>query len=115
VDIVLTVLDLLGLERDQHAEQGLAIWNPGLARRVTFQPAALYLGSDGLARDGRFLMYGYLTDRICEAPRMRFGPSDELPRDSITAANAIDLLQRFRALQTQWTIARPGSRSGRSR
>jgi hypothetical protein len=107
IDIAPTVLDLLGLERNQDLEQGAAVWNPRLERRVTFQPASLYLGSDGLARDGRFLMYSYLTDRVFEAPQMRFLSGDERPRHSSEAADAIDLLQRFRALQAEWIAAMP--------
>jgi hypothetical protein len=69
--------------------------------------ASLYLGSDGMARDGRFLMYGYLTDRVFEAPRMRFAQGDELPRESTAASNAVDLLQQFKALRPSGSLSDP--------
>jgi hypothetical protein len=104
VDIPPTVLDLLGLERDTDTEQGIAIWNELVAERVTFQLASLYLGSDGFARNGRFHMYGHLTGRVYEAPEMRFDAADELPKNSQAGADAIDLLERFNALQAEWTL-----------
>lgn len=109
IDIAPTVLDLLGIERNTDGEQGRAIWNSGLTNRTTFQAARPYLGSDGLSRSGRFVMYRYLTDRVFEASRMRFEPTDEVQRESAASRNAIELFHRFSALQSRWMIAKPGA------
>jgi hypothetical protein len=52
-------------------------------------------------------MYGYLTDRVFEAPRMRFAQGDELPRESTAASNAVDLLQQFKALRPSGSLSDP--------
>jgi membrane-anchored protein YejM (alkaline phosphatase superfamily) len=102
IDVAPTVLDLLGVQRDRNWEQGTPIWNPVLARRSTFFPARIFIGTDGYYSNGMFLMWNHLSDTVYANDRMRFDPRNIVRHGSPLYVQGTTVLSRFIGLQEVW-------------
>lgn len=102
IDLVPTILDLLGIQESRESEQGTAIWNPELAARKTFFFAKPMFGADGYSADGQFFMWHYFSDTIYKKPTAEFDPSDIIPRTSATAANVTTDISTMVAIEKAW-------------
>jgi phosphoglycerol transferase MdoB-like AlkP superfamily enzyme len=102
IDLVPTLLDLLGASDGREAEQGSAIWNPALAGRTTFFFAKPMFGADGYTAQGEFYMWHYFSDTIYKNPSAEFDPSDIVPRRSTVARDVTGDISTIVALEKAW-------------
>jgi arylsulfatase A-like enzyme/uncharacterized membrane protein len=102
IDLVPTVLDLLGVEGGRDSEQGTAIWNKQLANRRTFLLAQPTFGADGYASDGKFYMWNYFSDSIYINSQAVFDMSDFVPRTSPQAQDVVSNIAALTALEKAW-------------
>jgi arylsulfatase A-like enzyme len=102
IDVVPTLLDLLGAKDGRESEQGTAIWNPALADRTTFFFAKPMFGADGYASRGQFFMWHYFSGTIYKKPTAEFEPSDIVPRQSSTARDVTTDISTMVALEKAW-------------
>ncbi len=102
IDLVPTVLDLLGAKDGRESEQGTAIWNPALAGRTTFFFAKPLFGADGYTSQGRFFMWHYFSDTIYKNSAAEFDPSDIVPRRSSVAQDVTSDISTMVALENAW-------------
>ena len=102
VDIVPTVLDLLGVKGNRDSEQGAAIWNPALADRTTFFWAKPMFGADGYTQGGQFFMWHYFSDTVYQKPTPEFDPSDIVSRNSAVARDVTSNILTMGALEKAW-------------
>ncbi len=111
IDLVPTVLDLLGLKRDESAEQGAAIWNPGLAKRTTFLFAQPLSGADGYAERGKFYMWHYYSDMVYVNSKASFDDSNFIMRESPAGREITSKITTIVDLTATWQsrFARPVS------
>ena len=73
VDLVPTVLQLMGAESDDYLHQGMPVFDDAIADRVTFFLGDHYIGSDGLHYQGAFYMVNGLTQATYRNDRYLFG------------------------------------------
>jgi phosphoglycerol transferase MdoB-like AlkP superfamily enzyme len=103
VDIVPTVLDLLGQQGGRQSEQGAAIWNRTLADRTTYFFAKPMFGADGYSAGGRqFFMWHYFSDSVYEKSTPEFDSTDIIPRESAAATEATTNILDMLALEKAW-------------
>jgi sulfatase-like protein len=103
VDIVPTVLDMLGEKGHRDSEQGAAIWNSALADRTTYFFAKPMFGADGYASGGReFYMWHYFSDSVYAKATPEFVPSDIIPRKSVVARDVTSNILAMRSLEKAW-------------
>lgn len=102
IDLVPTLLDLLGAKGDREAEQGTAIWNPALADRTTFFFAKAMFDADGYESRGQFFMWNYFSDTIYRKSSAEFDATDIVPRSSATARDVTTDLSTIVALEKAW-------------
>jgi arylsulfatase A-like enzyme len=103
VDIVPTLLDLLGVKDGRESEQGTAIWNPALAQRTTFFFAKPMFGADGYTEGGNeFFMWHYFSGTVYEKTSAEFDPSDIVPRRSPVAETVTSQITSMVALEKAW-------------
>jgi phosphoglycerol transferase MdoB-like AlkP superfamily enzyme len=102
IDVVPTILDLLGVTDSRESEQGTAIWNPELTSRTTFFFAKPMFGADGYTRMGNFFMWHYFSNTIYKKSRAEFEPCDIVPRGSVTAQDVTDDITKMVALEKVW-------------
>ena len=82
IDIMPSLLDLLGISDGRDAEEGSPVWTERIAGRRTFFWAKDYLGADGYYSEGKFHMLVYDLESLYEAPRMDFTQMDLLRGES---------------------------------
>ena len=111
IDLVPTILDLLGAKDNRESEQGTAIWNPALANRTTFFFAKPMFGADGFTSQGQFFMWHYFSDTVYKKNSAEFDPSDIVPRRSSAAQDVTASIGAIVALEKAWH--RKFSRSAR--
>ncbi|MGH9775089.1 MAG: sulfatase-like hydrolase/transferase [Candidatus Acidiferrales bacterium] len=104
IDVVPTVLDLLGEKAARENEQGTAVWNPALADRTTFFFAGPVFGADGYQSDGKFFMWHYLSDSVYVNSQAVFDTSDIVPRQSPVARDVTFHLATIIALEKAWHV-----------
>ena len=111
IDLVPTLLDLLGAKDGRESEQGTAIWNPALADRTTFFFAKPMFGADGYTSQGQFYMWHYFSDTIYKNGSAEFDPSDIVPRRSATAQDVTGDIATIVALEKAWhhKFSQPGA------
>jgi Sulfatase len=102
IDLVPTILDLLGVKDERESEQGTAIWNPALADRTTFFFAKPMFGADGYTSQGQFFMWHYFSDTVYEKTSAEFDPSDIVSRRSSTARDVTAEISTMVALEKAW-------------
>jgi hypothetical protein len=102
IDVVPTILDLLGAKDNRESEQGTAIWNPALANRTTFFFAKPMFGADGFTSQGQFFMWHYFSDTVYKKNSAEFDPSDIVPRRSSVAQDVTASIAAIVALEKAW-------------
>ena len=102
IDVVPTILDLLGAKDNRESEQGTAIWNPALANRTTFFFAKPMFGADGFTSQGQFFMWHYFSDTVYKKNSAEFDPSDIVPRRSSAAQDVTASIAAIVALEKAW-------------
>lgn len=102
IDLVPTILDLLGAKGDRESEQGSAIWNPALAQRKTFFFAKPMFGADGYTSGGQFYMWHYFSDTVYQKPIAEFDASDIVSRQSTVAGDVTSNILTMGALESAW-------------
>ena len=108
VDIVPTVLDLVGVPRRREAEQGTPIWDPRLQERTTFFLAGGYLGADAYHSRGDFYMLNRLSTAAHRSKSLHFPPDTLLAPGSPEQETVTRTLEVMRRLQRRWlTVPRP--------
>jgi phosphoglycerol transferase MdoB-like AlkP superfamily enzyme len=102
IDLVPTVLDLLGEKGARESEQGSPIWTPALAERTTFFFARPMFGADGYTADGRFLMWHYFSDAVYENSVPVFDSNEIVPRQSKVTSDTRSNILGLVALEKAW-------------
>jgi arylsulfatase A-like enzyme len=109
IDIVPTLLDLLGVERESDFEQGSPIWDARLRGRTTFFFANHFFGADAYYSSGQFFMMNSIFNSVYQGYRLHFGPSDIVPLNSARYQEVSLTIRRMVGLQQTWaaTLGRP--------
>jgi phosphoglycerol transferase MdoB-like AlkP superfamily enzyme len=115
IDLVPTLLDLLGAKNGRESEQGTAIWNPALADRDTFFFAKGMFGADGYTSQGQFFMWHYFSDSVYKKASAEFDSSDIVPRRSSTAKAVMSKISTMVALEVAWHRRFAGRSSSRKK
>ncbi len=102
IDLVPTLLDLLGAKEDRESEQGTPVWNPALADRTTFFFAKPMFGADGYTSHGEFYMWHYFSDTVYEKRSAEFDTTDIVPRLSPTSQQVTAKISEMVALEKAW-------------
>lgn len=103
IDLMPTLLDLLGVERRREVEMGMPLWQAGHDQRVLFFFANRYLGADGLYDRGRYYMWNRLANLTYHSDRLSFGQVTGLIRDPEEHARVTNLILSVRTLKAEWT------------
>lgn len=99
IDIVPTVLDLLGIGASQGFEEGSPIWDTNLANRQTYFLAATVFGADGYYSNGRYYMRNVMSDTVYESDVPHFDSGDIVP-DTVPQHDGVALaIARMTGLQ----------------
>jgi hypothetical protein len=104
IDITPTVLDLLGVRDRRDSEQGVALWNPGLADRTTFLLAEPTFGADGYASRGKFYMWNYFSDSVFANSEALFDMTDFLPPQSPLSRHVTSQITQLVTLEKAWHV-----------
>ncbi|MFZ0909898.1 MAG: sulfatase-like hydrolase/transferase [Candidatus Acidiferrales bacterium] len=109
IDLAPTVLDLLGIKREEETAQGTAMWNPALPGRTTFFFAQPLFGADGFAAQDKFYMWHYYSDMVYENKLPFFDDSNFIMRQSPIARDVTSKIRTMIDLQATWQsrFARP--------
>lgn len=109
IDIVPTVMDLLGVQGGRESEQGTEIWNPQLAGRTTFLFAGPNFGADGYVSDQKYYMLNYFSDSVYENSQASFRLINVVPRWSPAEDMVKSKLSTVLAMEKAWQLhfARP--------
>ena len=110
IDVVPTLLDLLGIKEGRDWEQGSWLDDPRLADRATFFLANHSNGVDGFHQRGQFQMWQHVTGQTARSDQFQFSPGSVLPAKGDSAHETHARLQSFTALQKAWV--RQAIRSG---
>lgn len=102
IDVVPTLMDLLGERGGRESEQGSPIWDPNLANRTTFLMAQAMFGADGYTSQGKFYMWNYFSDSVYENSRAVFELPDFIPRTSAIARTVTSNIATMDALEAAW-------------
>lgn len=102
IDLVPTLLDLLGAKDGRESEQGTVVWDPALANRDTFLFAKGMFGADGYASQGQFFMWHYFSDSVYKKSIAEFDSSDIVPRRSPTAQGVTSKISTMVDLEVAW-------------
>ena len=102
IDIVPTMLDLLGVRAGRDSEQGLPIWQSSLAQRTTFFFAQPTFGADGYETDSRFYMWHYFSDSVYANSQPEFDMRNFIPRAAPIANGITSKIATMVALEKQW-------------
>jgi Sulfatase len=107
VDIAPTVLDLVGVTRQQESEQGTAIWDARLPERTTFLLARGYLGAEAYYSRGEFHAVNRLSNAVHRSRTLDFPPASMLEPGSPDHAAVIQRLDVMERLQRRWLSLPP--------
>lgn len=99
IDVVPTVLDLLGVQQGREFEEGSPIWDARLADRTTYFFANWMFGADGYYSDGRFYMRSQMSGAVYAGPYLHFRTRDIVRRDSASYSQLSVPPARMVALQ----------------
>lgn len=103
IDLKPTVLDLLGIDRDQSAEQGLPIWDSGLLQRTVFLFADYYFGADGYVQASSAAMRSSITgDVLTGGPDLNFVDANLVGGNSQEARTVTANLTVMKSLIAAW-------------
>ena len=64
IDLVPTVLDLLGIKNGREFEQGLPVWDSSRDQRKVFLWAGDYLGAEGFVQKGNYTVWNKVTNYV---------------------------------------------------
>jgi hypothetical protein len=103
IDVVPSLLDLLGIGSFRQFEQGSPIWDSRLAGRTTFFWATDYLGADGYQRAGRYYSWSHADGSTRASSRLAFSDDDTLREGSPESQAVIATIQSMMALQRRLT------------
>jgi phosphoglycerol transferase MdoB-like AlkP superfamily enzyme len=102
IDLAPSILDLMGIEAGRGSEQGLAMWNPALADRISFLFANYLLGADGFCSKTTCSMWNRVFDTVYVSPGLHFAPDNLAPPNSQTYFDVSTAITRMEALQQVW-------------
>jgi len=99
IDVMPTVLDLLGIDQGREFEQGSPIWNADLEKRQTYFFANSVFGADGYYSDGRFYMRNLMSDAVYASSNQHFQTKDIVLKNSADYSQVSRALARMTGLQ----------------
>jgi hypothetical protein len=102
IDVVPTILDLLGASDGRESEQGTPIFNLALKDRTTFFFAKPMYGADGYTAHDEFFMWHYFSDTVYKKSRAEFDPDDIVPRRSEIGTAVPKDISTMVALERAW-------------
>jgi glucan phosphoethanolaminetransferase (alkaline phosphatase superfamily) len=103
IDVVPSVLDLLGVERQRNFEQGSPLWDSRLQERTTFFFGNHYFGADGYHTQGRFFMRSDVFDSVYQNDRLHFEGTNQVPASSPLYGKVTAFIRRMTGFQEAWT------------
>jgi arylsulfatase A-like enzyme len=109
IDVVPSLLDLLGIERERDSEQGSPIWDSRLQERTTFFFANHFCGADAYYSNGQFFMRSAVSDTVYQNDCLHFDASHAVPPTSPRYAEVTAAIRRMVGLQETWaaTLGQP--------
>jgi membrane-anchored protein YejM (alkaline phosphatase superfamily) len=102
IDIAPTVLSLLGVEQGRNFELGTPVWDPDLAKRITYFFAHSYFGTDGYYSNRTFFMWSHVTDTVSENDSMNFDTVNLVDRSSPAYEEVTRSIRRMAGLDEVW-------------
>jgi len=102
IDIVPTVLDLLGIENGRLYEEGCSLWDERIKNRKTFFFAGEYLGADGFYKDGKYRMHNIMSGAVYQNNDMNFDENSMLINHPEESENIVDTIHEVESIHRQW-------------
>jgi arylsulfatase A-like enzyme len=112
IDLMPSLLDLLGISGGRDLEQGAPLWDKRLATRTSFFFANFYMGSDGFHEQGQFFMRNYVNDAVYAGNRLGFDDKNLLRYNDPIRNVIVRRLAEMTELQESWVRRFTGGADG---
>ena len=105
VDLVPTVLDLLGVKQGREFEQGLPVWDPDQTSRKVFLWAGDYFGAEGFEQNGNYVVWDKVRDYVFTGPSLAEETLRMAKAGSAQDTSAIASLRAMSKLNGDWWVS----------
>ena len=95
IDIMPTILSLMGLGWNNDCVIGSPIWDDNLEKRITYFNGKDYFGNTGYSQNGKFISYNYLLRNFFLNSNMNFSTDNIVLNDTNEFAYTIEYQQAF--------------------
>ena len=95
IDIMPTILSLMGLSWNKSCILGSPVWDDNLEKRITYFNGKDYSGNTGYSQDGKFISYNYLQKNFYFNDEMNFSSENIILNDTNKFAYTIEYQQAF--------------------
>ena len=95
IDIMPTILSLIGLSWNNSCILGSPVWDNNLKKRITYFNGKDYSGNTGYSQDGKFISYNYLQRNFYLNDEMNFSSENIILNDTNKFAYKIEYQQAF--------------------
>ncbi len=102
LDVIPSVLDLLGIDAGRDFEQGSPLWNPELRERRTYFWAESMAASDGYYAMGRYSMWNRILDSVYVNETLYFEAPHQVSRGSSVHQEVVTNVSQMAELQRLW-------------
>ena len=105
IDIVPTVLDLVGLKTGREFEEGSPVWEAGKNQRKVFLWAGDYLGAEGFEQENVFTVWNKTAGYVFTGKSLDEGDMRMVPAGSEEENAAIRSIQSMTRLDGDWWVS----------
>ena len=95
IDIMPTILSLMGLSWNNSCVLGSPVWDDNLENRIIYFNGKDYSGNTGYSQDGKFISYNYLQKNFYQNDEMNFSSDNIILNDTNKFAYKIEYQQAF--------------------
>jgi sulfatase-like protein len=106
VDVVPTVLDLMGIDRTELLQQGLSMFDDVIDRRITFFLGEHLLSATALHYRGKFFMFDRRTHGVYSSGHFTFNAADAVrnPESEAESKSLLAAFNSFKRVQEAWVL-----------
>ena len=106
VDVVPTVLDLMGIDQAGLLQQGLSMFDDAIDRRITFFLGEHLLSATALHYRGKFFMFDRRTHGVYRDDHFTFSAADAVrnPESDAESTSLLTAFNSFKRVQEAWIL-----------
>jgi hypothetical protein len=105
IDIMPTILDLIGVAGERDFEQGLPIWDDRLDKRAVFLWAGDYLGAEGYHENDCFYVWNVVANFVYSGKWLKDDVGEAVAPNSAVGNKTIGLLNDMSKLDADWWVS----------